>query len=54
MMLAVLSSGRPERDEKESAVCRSTSSPLPGFAHAWRIDRNRRGEFPMCAGLGHT
>jgi len=44
-----LARGCPERNEKESAVCQSTSSLLLGVAHAWRIDRNRRGEFPMCA-----
>lgn len=45
-----LSSGRPKGTKEESGVChRGTSSPLPD-AHAWRIDRNRRGEFPMRGG----
>lgn len=40
-----------ERDERRKWCVphRSTSSPLP-VAHAWRIDRNRRGEFPMRGG----
>jgi len=39
--------------ERKRYVPESTSSPLyPAVAHAWRIDRNRRGEFPMCAGVG--
>jgi len=39
--------------ERKRYVPESTSSLLhPAVAHAWRIDRNRRGEFPMCAGVG--
>lgn len=33
-------------------LCVGALHPLYGFAHAWRIDRNRRGEFPMVCGVG--
>jgi len=39
---SALSSGRPERNEKESAVWQSTSSPLHGFALAyWSKSKGR-------------